>query len=238
MRKTNGFRFKQFEIQQDKCAMKVGTDGVLLGAWTRVIDAKSVLDIGSGTGLVSLMLAQRSQAEITAIDIDCSAFEQTCFNFNNSPWKNRLTANHLSIQAFAKVLNTRFCHIVSNPPFYENSYKPSIESVSIAKHTTTLSFSELIDSVSVLLTETGLFSVIIPYDVFDRFDHQCRLCGLYTNRITHVRPLQSKPIIRVLVEYSKKPVDVVEASEIVIEYSRHNYTKEYIALTKDFYLKM
>jgi len=232
------FKFKQFEICQDKTGMKVGTDGVLLGAWADCFAAKNILDVGSGTGLISIMLAQRNAvASIQAIEIEYDAYLQSVENANASRWKERIEVKHCSFQDFYKQCTSTFDLIVSNPPFFENSQKSDVEKRNLARHTHTLSFDELIYFSAKLLSNNGLLSVIIPYDSQLKFIHLASTSGLFLTRKTLIKPNLLKKPKRVLLEFSKQKEQFIE-NELTIELSRHVYTPEYIELTRDFYLKM
>lgn len=235
------FQFKQFSLQQDRCAMKVGTDGVLLGAWAP-IDHKpySVLDIGAGTGLIALMLAQRSQAEhIDAIEIDENAFEQCVDNFENSPWNDRLFCFHASLDDFMDDLEDEaYDLIVSNPPFYSEDFKTENEQRDLARFQDALPFEDLVEAASVLLSETGVLAVIVPYKEEAKLIALAKECDLFPLKITRVKGTPTAEIKRSLVAFSFAETHELPIDELVIETARHQYTEDYIALTKDFYLKM
>ena len=228
------FRFKQFTIHQDKTAMKVGTDGVLLGAWANVF-GKRVLDIGTGTGLIALMVAQRSLCFVNSIEIDKDAYLQAEENFSKSKWEDRLEVTNSSLQNFKP--KNKFYTIVSNPPFFNNSQKTPNESRNFARHTDSLSFEELLKFTSKNLIEIGVASFIIPSDSEDDFIEIAKALKLYPSRICRVRGSENSPIKRSLIELRLQEVPCVETS-LTIEISRHTYTQDYINLTKDFYLKM
>nr|WP_294773577.1 methyltransferase [uncultured Flavobacterium sp.] len=235
------FQFKQFSIQQDRCAMKVGTDGVLLGAWTPIKHHPfSVLDIGSGTGILALMLAQRSHAEqIDAIEIDENAFEQCVDNFENSPWNDRLFCFHASLDDFMEDLeDEEYDLIVSNPPFYSEDYKTENESRDLARFQDALPFEDLIEAASVLLSENGIFSVIIPFKEEERFIALAKECNLFPFKITRVKGTPTTEIKRSLLAFSFAEKKEIVLDELIIETARHQYTEDYVTLTKDFYLKM
>lgn len=236
---NSSFQFKQFTVEQDKCAMKIGTDGVLLGAWTPISkNPFSILDIGSGTGVISLMLAQRSYSEIIdAIEIDENAYEQCVSNFENSPWSDRLFCYHASLLEFAEEIDDTYDLIVSNPPFYSEAYKTNDTQRNLARFTDALPFKHLIVSAAKLLATDGLFSVIIPFSEESNFIALAEQEKLYPNTILHVRGTTKSPIKRSLITFSHKATSI-QKSELQIETERHNYTQEYINLTKDFYLKM
>lgn len=233
------FQFKQFSIEQDRCAMKVGTDGVLLGAWTPLINNPfSILDIGAGTGLIALMLAQRSQAEqIDAIEIDADAYEQCVENFENSPWNDRLYCYHAGLDEFVDEVEELFDVIVSNPPFYTDEFKSGDEKRDSARFEDALPFEELIEAADFFLSDTGIFSVIIPYKEEVRFVQLCQERGLFPLKINRVKGTPTTEIKRSLLAFTRiQQAPFID--ELVIETVRHQYTPEYIELTKDFYLKM
>ena len=233
------FKFKQFEINQDRCAMKIGTDSVLLGAWTSIdSNPYSILDIGAGTGVLALMLAQRSGAElIDAIEIDDEAYEQCVDNFESSPWGDRLFCYHASLEEFVDEIDDTYDLIISNPPFYSDSYKSDNEQRDLARFTDAMPFRELIEIVSKLLSENGRFSVIIPFSEEKDFIVLASKEHLFPNRILRVKGAPHSEIKRSLIEFSFQET-ALNPKELIIETSRHQYTAEYIALTKEFYLKM
>ncbi|WP_166960980.1 tRNA1(Val) (adenine(37)-N6)-methyltransferase [Yeosuana marina] len=233
------FIFKQFIVNQDRCAMKIGTDAVLLGSWVSLEkNPFSILDIGAGTGIISLMLAQRSQAElIDAIEIDDDAYEQCVDNFENAPWGDRLFCYHASLEEFVDEIEDTYNIIVSNPPFYSENYKTDNNQRDMARFSDALPFSHLLESVSQLLSEDGIFSVIIPFKEEANFVSLASTFNLFPNRILHVKGNETSDIKRSLLEFSFRESDV-KTEELIIETSRHEYTQDYINLTKDFYLKM
>ena len=235
----NQFTFKKFSISQDKCAMKIGTDAVLLGAWTNVENYfKSILDIGSGTGIIALMLAQRCQAEtIDAVEIDDEAHEQCVENFENSPWSDRLFCYHASLLEFTEEIEDKYDLIVSNPPFYSADYKTENTQRDLARFADALPFEHLVECVSKLLSDIGRFSVIIPYEEEQKFIALAIKVHLFPEKILHVKGNPSTKIKRSLISFSFNQ-DKIKTEELIIETSRHQYTNDYINLTKDFYLKM
>lgn len=233
------FQFKQFSVNQNQCAMKIGTDSVLLGAWTSIEkNPFSILDIGAGTGILSLMLAQRSNAQmIEALEIDDSAYEQCVDNFEQSSWNDRLFCYHASLEEFAEEIEDQYDLIICNPPFYSETYKTQNSQRDLARFQDAMPFLHLLESVSTLLSEHGLFSVVIPFSEETEFFVLASKVGLFPNRITHVKGSPSSNIKRSLIELSYQNSQI-ESSELIIETSRHQYTQDYINLTKDFYLKM
>jgi tRNA1Val (adenine37-N6)-methyltransferase len=236
---NNPFKFKQFNVQQDQCAMKIGTDGVLLGAWTSLQnDPFSILDIGAGTGIIALMMAQRNKAEvIDAIEIDANAYEQCVENFEASPWADRLFCYHAALNEFVEEIDDTYDLIVSNPPFYSENYKSENEARDTARFSEALPFAELIESVSQLLSDEGVFSTIIPKKEEDHFIELASEVNLFPNRICSVRGNVASEEKRSLLEFSFRSTPI-EQTSLAIEHRRHQYTPEYIALVKDFYLKM
>lgn len=233
------FYFKQFAVHQDRCAMKIGTDGVLIGAWTSLENSPmSILDIGAGTGLIALMLAQRSNAEtIDAIEIDEDAYEQCVENFEASPWGDRLFCYHAGLDEMVDEIEAPYDLIISNPPFYTEDVSSRNSSRDKARQNSALPFDELLASIPKLLSPTGIFSVVIPFREEDNFLALALNYGLYPKRILHVRGKVTSPFKRSLLELSfKKTNPVIKA--LNIEIKRHEYTLEYTELTKAFYLKM
>lgn len=234
------FYFKKFAVNQSKTAMKIGTDAVLLGAWSSLDNnPNSILDIGSGTGVVALMLAQRSYAQtIDAVEIEENAYEQTVENFEQSNWSDRLFCYHASFQNFYKEMkNEKYDLIVSNPPFYTSSFKSKNQARHTARSTALLPFKELAKGVSKLLSETGVFSVIIPKKEVKGIIDITEKEQLFLNRICYVKGNPNSETKRCLLEFSKNKKEI-KKEKLIIETGRHRYTKEYVNLTKKFYLKM
>ncbi|WP_375238298.1 tRNA1(Val) (adenine(37)-N6)-methyltransferase [Aurantibacter sp.] len=233
------FQFKEFSINQDKCAMKIGTDGVLLGAWTPTTQNPfSVLDIGSGTGVIALMLAQRSSAEvIDAIEIDDNAYEQCVDNFEQSPWRDRLFCYHASIQEFAEEIDDEYDLIVCNPPFYSEDYKTENASRDLARFQDAMPFEHLVICVSKLLSKNGLFSVVVPFSETTKLIELAQKVNLYPNKRLNVKGNPTAEIKRSYITFSFENKRII-TKELIIETERHQFTEDYIALTKDFYLKM
>ena len=234
------FQFKQFSIEQDQCAMKIGTDGVLLGAWTPIENNPlRILDVGTGTGIIALMLAQRSSAsQIDALEIDENAYEQATDNFENSPWNDRLFSFHAGLEEFVEEPEDKYDLIISNPPFYTEDYKSENQQRDLARFSDAMPFEELIEAADLLLSENGIFTVIIPFKEEERFIDLCAEVELFPIKVTRAKGSPTTPIVRSLLAFKRYELSVLEADELIIEINRHEYTDEYIELTKDFYLKM
>ncbi len=264
------FKFKQFTIYQDHTAMKVGTDGVLLGAWAPIAPSASrLLDIGTGTGLIALMLAQRfskqsqnpkycppilegraqqeevvntlnSQLNIDAIDIDLSSIEQATENIKNSPFAKYITTHHTSLQDYTT--QEKYDAIVCNPPYFVASLKCPDASRTQARHTDSLSFDDLLQHSARLLNDGGSLSVILPINEGNQLIELAPKYGFSLTHLVEVHPTPTAPPKRLLMHFIKQEKNNYELCimnyELVIELSRHQYTPEYIALTRDFYLKM
>lgn len=233
------FKFKQFEIRQDRCAMKVGTDGVLLGAWASLEKSpNTILDIGAGTGLIALQMAQRSQAEtIDAIELDADAYEQCVENFEASPWADRLFCYHAGLDEFVDEIEDSYDLILSNPPFYAEDMSSGDLARNQARQNSSLPFAELLEGISSLLSKTGIFAVVIPYKEEQGFLDLASGLGLFPTRITRVTGSPSTPVKRSLMEFGFESTTPI-LEQLTIETERHVFTKEYVELTKAFYLKM
>ncbi len=231
------FQFKQFTVWHDKCAMKVGTDGVLLGAWASVQDAHRILDVGTGTGLVALMLAQRGlpDAKVIALEIDEAAAGQAKENVTRSLWKDRIEVvkqDFLSYQSLDK-----FDVIVSNPPYFVDSLSCPDQKRNMARHNNTLTYEKLLERVADLLAEEGLFTVVIPTDVADRVRMIASAHSLHAVRWLNVMTKPGGAPKRTLITFSFHDQECV-IEELLTEVARHQYSEEYIALTREYYLNM
>lgn len=233
------FVFKQFAVQQDRCAMKIGTDGVLLGAWTPIDDSvSSILDIGTGTGVIALMAAQRSVAEvIDALEIDDDAYEQAVENFEASSWGDRLFCYHASFQEFVSEIDEQYDLLISNPPFYVEDYKTLDAKRDMARFEDALPFEHLLIGGARLLSDQGQFSLIVPYKEEERVIAIAAQVELFPHKITRVKGTLTSEIKRSLL-LLKRNQENIQIDELIIENSRHQYTEEYTKLVQDFYLKM
>jgi tRNA1Val (adenine37-N6)-methyltransferase len=230
------FEFKQFTINQSRCAMKVGTDAVLLGAWIQIEGAESILDIGTGTGVIALMMAQKGTAMITAIDIDASACEQSKENIGNSPWPDRIKVLNESLQQFTINNQHKFDLIVSNPPYFVDAYKSSEEARNQARHADQLPFNEFINCAKLLLHEKGKICVILPTRESIKFRELAAANQLYLTRIMHIKTTEYKDEKRQMLQFELINKKLVDETLVIEQDERHNYSKEYKELTKDFYL--
>lgn len=235
MSPNNWFRFKQFTINQDNCAMKIGTDSILLGAWAYCYNTKNILDIGTGTGILALMMAQKGNENIFAIDIDENAVEQAKENVNNSKWESQIKVLHSTLQEF-KLPVEKFEFIITNPPYFLNSLKSPLENRTIARHTSSLSYKEIIVFCKNNLSKNGKLAIILPVVEGNEFIKLALEIGFYCIRKCFVKPNPAKKPHRLLLEFSFIK-QITPESEIVIENgTRHHYTDEYKQLTGEFYL--
>lgn len=218
--------------------MKVNTDGVLLGVWTNVDGAKTVLDIGAGTGLISLMIAQRSNANITGIEIETNAADEAAQNVKNSKWSDRVSIQHISFQDFVTTSPNKFDLIVSNPPFFSNGVKNTNPHLSMARHNHMLPFSDIIEGTIKLLSENGMLSIILPADAAQEFIEKTRSKSLFLTRLTEVKPFTDSKPNRCLMEFGKVQVTLQKTEMSVFDETGKDYSKEFKILARDFYLKL
>lgn len=233
------FKFKQFSVSHLRSAMKISTDSVLLGAWTPIDGSPdTILDIGAGTGILALMMAQRTDAfTIDAVEIDTDSYVECTENFENSSWADRLFCYHASFQDFVcEMAGEKYDLIISNPPFYTVDYKTENDSRNRARFEDALPFEILLEGVAVLLSEKGIFSLIIPFSEEEYFVQKASENGLYPQKITRVKGNPNTDIKRSLLTFSRQQVSCLP-DLLVIENERHVYTDSYKELTKDFYLK-
>lgn len=234
---NNYFSFKQFTINQGNCAFKVGTDGVLLGACADITAKKKILDIGTGTGLIALMLAQRCDAEIVAIEPDYDSFKQASENIALGKWYSRIKLEKCLLQDYFPG-NPGFDLIVTNPPYFINSLKNPDPAISAARHNVTLTHSDLLIGSSRLLEKEGIFQLILPYAEGNMFIAEAQEYGFYCNRILKVKPNPAAEIRRLILTFSRKKCKATEKFLTIEKGKRHDFTDEYVALVKDFYLKL
>jgi tRNA1Val (adenine37-N6)-methyltransferase len=232
------FQFKQFRIIQERSAMKVGMDGVLLGAWADVSGTKRILDVGTGTGLIALMMAQKNHsAQIDAIEIDPDAFQEAQFNVGQSPWPDRVALKCMSFQEFARRSQNKYDLILSNPPYFAGGMKARDASRAKARHADALPLPDLISGAVDVLAETGKIALVLPSDSLQELVKLAETHKLSLSRLCRVRPNPDKPNFRILAEIGQRECNLTE-EELVIEFEKHHhYTPEYRELTKEFYLK-
>jgi tRNA1Val (adenine37-N6)-methyltransferase len=231
---NNYFQFKQFIIKQDNSAMKVSTDSVILGAWASTDNVSRILDIGTGTGLLALMLAQRSSSEITGIDIDPITCIQACENAGTSSWHSRINIINITLQEYSH-FGKEYDLIVCNPPYFSNSLKSNNQRRNMARHNDTLSQKDLLEGVSRLISINGSFTLILPYKDVDGFIKESNNYGFYCNRLLCIRPYKTKDINRILLDFSPTK-HTCKDSEFTIRNEDGSYTEEYRTLTRDYYL--
>ena len=237
MARERVFRFKQFEVINDRTAMKVGTDGVLLGAWCPVEGATRVLDVGTGCGVIALMIAQRNGiAAIDGIDIDWDAIDEATINFERSPWHDRLKAQALDFNLLTA--EPRYDLIVSNPPFFTNGVLPTGDARTVARHTSTLTYQSLIGRSSRLLAENGSLALISPAEAEPLIIEASTFASLPVKRLVRVIPVEGAAPKRILWLLSLNDGVSYAEGSLTIAHRDNSFTQEYIHLTRDFYLKM
>lgn len=227
------FTFKQFTIHQDQTAMKVTTDACILGAYTVVQGAKSILDIGTGTGLLSLMLSQRSEAKINAIEIDENAYNQVVMNVNESIFKDKITIYNTSIQEF--ITKNFYDLIISNPPFFQNHLKSETSARNNSIHTDTLSFEDLLNTVLRLLSFNGTFVVLLPLYESSFFEQLSISKELYPQKKLTIRHRKGSKILRIITTFGRIKKEIIN-EELIIKNPDESYTPDFQVLLKDYYL--
>ncbi len=234
---NNYFQFKQFTVQQDKCAMKVCTDACLFGAWAvEMITAaqpSSILDIGAGTGLLSLMFAQKTNAAIDTVEIEQNAFLQAAENFETSPWKERLQVIHTDITQYNP--GKKYDLIISNPPFFEDDLKSPGQNKNAAKHDSTLTLQILLQKTKTLLEEDGMFAVLLPFHRTEYFISICKRAGLFCKQQTLVKQTPAHSYFRSMLLFTCNETTAKETT-IIIKEKDGSYSEDFTALLKDYYL--
>lgn len=232
---NNYFKFKQFTIEQDGCAMKVGTDGCLLGGWFDTAQSRNILDIGCGSGLISIMAAQRCKAFVTGIEIDSNAALQATKNVNNSPWKERIRIVNADYLEYST--SELFDTIVSNPPFFIKSLKCSDSSRTLARHSDTLSSNDFFSHAARISTADARISIIIPCDILHEWATSAGLHGFFESRITYIKTTPRKHPKRVLVEFKRGCYVTPKENTLILEEEPGTYSKEAAEILRDFYLR-
>jgi len=226
------FRFQQFEVYHDRCGMKVGTDGVLLGAWVQPLKAARILDVGTGCGLIALILAQHSAAEIVGVEYDASATEQATENALQSPWSHRIRIVHHDFRTYQ---GDTFDLIVSNPPFFQKALQAPAAERNQARHDVTLSYAELIVKAESMLSAEGRLAVVLPYDAAQEFEDLCWASGLFPKRSCAVSTIQGQAPKRILLEFTRQRGET-EHSTLAVGIKGNARSDAYSALTSDLYL--
>ncbi len=233
----NYFKFKQFTIQQEHAPFKITTDSVMLGAWADFHGARNILDIGTGTGVLALMAAQRTDANIVAIEPDPGAFMQAGLNISDSPWHERITLINTGVQDYFPKAGLLFDAVITNPPFFVDSLPNPDPGKAMARHSLTLSFRELLEAAIRLMVPSGTLHLVLPVNEAGQVIEIAGSLGLYCQRKLNVRPAPETPPSRVLMTLGYSQGNVEESTIVIEKGGRHNYSDEYVSLTKDFYLK-
>ena len=232
------FRFKQFSVEDDRSTMLIGTDAILLGAWAEPSIAKSILEIGTGCGVISLMLAQQSNAHIDAIDIDEESVKQAESNFRQSPWNDQLHPQLISLQEFTVKSGKQYDLVITNPPYFIDSLQSPSEKKNRARHTTKLSRNELIKSIRSLLKPEGDFLIILPFEESRKLSVLAEEEGLTLRKQMNVSPKAGKPFNRILSSYCSFICESATSEDLVIRGSDNRFTREYITFTNPYYLSL
>ena len=234
---NNYFEFKQFTVHQEHAPFKITTDSVMLGAWAQLKDAKNVLDIGTGTGILALMAAQRSVAQIVAVEPDPGSYMQAGLNISDSPWHNRITLINTRVQDYFPAAGLLFDTVITNPPFFVDSLPNPDPGKAMARHSFSLSHPELLEAALRLMTPSGTLQMVLPVNEAGQFIEMSASVGLYCQRKLIVKPTPATPPSRVLMTFCLEKRIVEEATIVIEKEGRHHYSDEYVSLTKDFYLK-
>jgi len=231
------FKFKKFSISDDNSSLKVTTDAVMLGAWVKTGTALSILDIGTGCGIIALMLAQQSDAFIDGIDIDAPSIEQAKENVQKTKWGKKINMFHSSLQNFTKVRNNHYDLIVCNPPYFKDGLKSPDKVKNIAKHSEFLSFDEIISNTKKIIKIYGRLCVILPQSESIVFKEKALINSLYLTRVLNVRHYPNRQVKRVLMQFESLRKNRVEENITIYNDEDDTFTQEYKNLTKDYYLK-
>jgi tRNA1Val (adenine37-N6)-methyltransferase len=230
------FRFKHFEVSHGRSSMKVGTDAIILGSWLAMPPGcRFILDVGAGSGVIALMLAQRSDALIHAIDIDEASVTEAAFNFNHSPWKNRLKAIHCSLEKYVPPDGVKYDLIVSNPPFFRNSLLPQSQRLQMAKHNFSLSATEFIENLRRLLSGDGQWAAILPVEAADHLLHFASEYGFNLSRKLHIFPKAGKPQNRTILLFDNHKNQFQVTESLTIRDENGNYSVAYKNLTRSYH---
>ena len=230
------FFFKKFGLFHHRSTMKIGTDAIILGRWVEVSENDDVLDIGTGCGLLPLMLAQKGIKSADAVEIDRDSFEEAAQNFSNSAWKSQLSAIFEDVKDYAAHCEKKYDLIVSNPPFYFGDNIPEKAKKSLARHTNTLSYRDLLQSVKRLMKPDGRFALVLPAIETKTFLKEAENQGFYIKKQMEIVPIEGKEPNRVNMQLVVNQVDTIENEIIILRHQDHSYTKEYKDFLKDYYL--
>ena len=233
---NNYFRFKEFTINQDKAVFKVGTDGVILGACSDLSGASRILDIGTGTGLIAIMTAQRSNATIIAIEPEVNSYQQACENVMECKWRNRIEVINKGLNEYYSSVDLKFDIILSNPPYFRDSLKNPDKDKSAARHSDSLTELEILDGALKLLNQEGSLQLILPYTEGTMFIAEASRYGFFCNRIIKIRPVPTGEIKRLILKFERTKKQIQEKFLTIETGVRHKYTEDYKEITRDFYL--
>jgi tRNA1Val (adenine37-N6)-methyltransferase len=232
------FRFRQFSVEDDQCTMRIGTDAVLLASWINPENRSQILDIGTGCGVIALMMAQKCNAAITAIDIDEDSARQASENFRNSPWNHRMNALHCSFQEFTRLSGDKFDLVMTNPPYFRNSLKSPIKTRNIARHDDLLNARDLISGLIRILKADGKFTLILPAGDAAAFQAIANEHNLFLTRQMQVKSKPGMKPKRIAMEFSYSHPGSLTDEEIIIRCEDNSFTEAYRELTRDFYLEL
>jgi len=230
------FYFKQFKVRDDRSTMKVGTDAVLLGIATEITDTGSILEIGTGSGVISLILAQRSEALIDAIEIDEASVAQATENVAACPWKDRIRVIHSSLQDYASHCALRYQRIVTNPPFFSRSFKSGIEKRNLSRHDDRLTFDELLEAAGCLLDQRGQLWVILPTREGHQFRNKALAAGFHIQHILQIIPREGKEANRLVMAFAREKTMTVTESHLTLRDHHNQFSEEYKTFAHDFYI--
>jgi tRNA1Val (adenine37-N6)-methyltransferase len=230
------FKFKEFIIYQDKAVFKVVTDGVLLGASAEIEDSKRILDIGTGTGLIAIMAAQRSDAEIISIEPEEASFVQATGNISLCKWSERMRVIHSGFRDYYMTATEKFDTIITNPPYFRDSLKNPDHLKSTSRHAGSLTSFEILEGANILLGDNGNLQIILPYREGNLFISEALEYGFYCNRIINVKPIPDRDVKRLIMKFEKARKQLSEKSLTIETGIRHQFTEEYKEITRDFYL--
>jgi tRNA1Val (adenine37-N6)-methyltransferase len=232
------FRFKQFSVEDDQSSMRIGTDAVLLGAWINPENRSEILDVGTGCGVIALMMAQKCNAAITAIDIDENSARQASGNFRNSPWNSRLNAVHCSFQEFTRLPAKSFDLVITNPPYFRNSLRSPLKTRNNARHDDQLNTQDLLTGVARILPSDGKFCLILPAADATSFQSDAKEHNLFLIRQLLVKSKPGTLPKRIAMEFAFSPPGFVVTEEIIIRCADNSFTDAYRELTMDFYMEL